>query len=103
MLAEAAEPLGGTIALDGLSGPLLAVPAVRRLVIALVERDAGELRWLLSTRAAGALPIASWMAYGLLDAPLGAADLRFTRGEAAAVAQARRCRSTRRGSTNSTG
>ena len=88
VLAEAAEPLGGTIALDGLSGPLLAAPAVRRLVIALVERDAGELRWLLSTRAAGALPIASWMAYGLLDAPLGAGDLRFTREEAAAVAHA---------------
>jgi LuxR family transcriptional regulator, maltose regulon positive regulatory protein len=87
-LAAPLAPLGGTISLDGLSAPLLADPALRRLLVALVENDANDVRWLLATRAAGGLPIASWMAYGLADAPLAAADLRFTRAEAAAVAQA---------------
>jgi LuxR family maltose regulon positive regulatory protein len=82
------EASSATIVLDGLSGPLLADPAVRRLLVALLGQDASDVRWLLATRTASGLPIASWMAYGLADAPLTAADLRFTREEAGAAARA---------------
>lgn len=57
------------------------------LVVSLIERTSGRLRWIIATRSDAGLPLASWLAYGRLDVPVGENDLRFTQDEALAAAQ----------------
>jgi LuxR family maltose regulon positive regulatory protein len=87
VLATALDAYGAIVVLDRLPAELIAQPALRRWFIALVER-CEEVRWYVVARAPGELPLASWMAYGFMDAPLGPAELAFTRDEAGAVARA---------------
>jgi DNA-binding NarL/FixJ family response regulator len=80
VLRWAREHLAGletTVVLDdlhhALSNPRL-VAFVRDLIDATVPR----LRWILVTRTADALPVARWMATGLMELPLDEDDLRVS-------------------------
>jgi len=55
-------------------------------VVECVERTIGRVQWILATRSAQGLPVASWIGYGHSDVPIGEDDLRFTRAEALAMA-----------------
>ena len=46
-----------------------------------IEAAPEQIRWLLATRDASALPVASWLAHNACDIPIGEDDLRFTFGE----------------------
>ena len=63
-------------------------PSVRNFIVALIERASGALRWLLLGRSALDLPMATWLAYGHADEPIGEDDLRIRSDEAAAIASA---------------
>jgi ATP/maltotriose-dependent transcriptional regulator MalT len=63
-------------------------PEIARFVAALVDLTKGGPRWLISTRNEQQLPLASWVAYGVADVPVGTGDLRFTVDEARASARA---------------
>lgn len=54
----------------------------------LIERSIPSLSWILSTRTDVGFPVATWMAYGNMDLPIGEDDLRFTLDEALATADA---------------
>ncbi len=77
----------GLVVLDGLSAAALRDRAVRRLLLALFERN-GPARWLVGARYLADLPVASWMSYDASDVPIGPADLAFTADEARQVALA---------------
>ena len=62
-------------------------PAVDRLVAELVDRAPERVRWVIATRSLGALPVASWLAYGTTELPVDEFDLRFTLEEAVAMAR----------------
>lgn len=64
-------------------------PEVSKFLSALVEMATGP-RWLISSRSTGNLPIASWLAYGVMDLTIDAVDLRFTLDEARENARATR-------------
>lgn len=51
-----------------------------------IDRSAGRTRWIVASRSALDLPVASWLAYEKADEPVSEADLRFTTGEALAAA-----------------
>jgi ATP/maltotriose-dependent transcriptional regulator MalT len=72
----------GAIVLDDLH-VAAGEPAIADLVSDLVERRATDSRWIIATRDPLALPIASWLAYGLCDMPIDETDLRLTANEAA--------------------
>ena len=63
-------------------------PSVRSFIVALVDRVHKGLRWLLLGRSALDLPVATWLAYGHADEPIGEDDLRIRPDEAASIAQA---------------
>lgn len=75
------------VIIDGLTAPMAEDRSVRDMLVALVEGSGSAVRWLLGARATGALPLASWMAYGLLDAPIGERDLALSLEEAERIAQ----------------
>jgi len=52
-----------------------------------VARTKGRISWFVTTRTDVDLPVATWMAYGVSDAPVGEDDLRFTPDEALAAAE----------------
>ncbi|HEY8314205.1 MAG TPA: LuxR C-terminal-related transcriptional regulator [Candidatus Baltobacteraceae bacterium] len=62
----------------------MAIAFLRRVI----EQTAGPWRWILASRSDLELPIASWMAYGLVDIPVTETDLRFSVEEALAAADA---------------
>ncbi len=74
------------VALDGLTRSVMADERVRELLATLI--GGSQVRWLVATRSAATLPIASWMAYETSGAPVGTAELAFTEEEAYEVAQA---------------
>jgi LuxR family maltose regulon positive regulatory protein len=86
-LSESVQSLDELIALDGLDAALLSDEAVLRCAIELVQRSGPKVRWLIATRAAGLLPVATWMGYGWMNAPVDERDLCFSRDEAVAVAR----------------
>ncbi len=57
-------------------------PQTMQLVTRLVERTPDRINWILAARADVGLPVATWMAYGRMDLPLGEEELRFTAQEA---------------------
>jgi ATP/maltotriose-dependent transcriptional regulator MalT len=57
------------------------------LVVTLVERSS-SVRWILGTRTAASLPVASWMAHDTTDVTMNSAELAFTEDEARRVAAA---------------
>ena len=61
-------------------------PNTVSLLVDLIERNGGRIRWIIATRSDAGLPIASWIGYGLMDLPVGEDDLRFTADEALATA-----------------
>jgi ATP/maltotriose-dependent transcriptional regulator MalT len=54
----------------------------------LVERTRERIHWTVASRSDAGLPVATWLAYGLMGAPIDQNDLRFTLDEALAAAQA---------------
>lgn len=91
--AAAADLLAGCLpagelllAVDGLTSAVLDDPAACGLLCELIERSGEHVRWLLAARSSGSLPLASWMAYGALEAPVDAADLALNEDEAHALA-----------------
>ena len=63
-------------------------PASIALLADLAERSAPRIKWIIAARSDVGLPVGSWIAYGLMDLPLGEEDLRFTTDEALAAADA---------------
>ena len=75
----------GTIVLDDLHIATAADPRVGPLLSALIEDSADDLRWIIASRSATDLPVASWIAYGTAQMPIEESDLRFTLDEAREV------------------
>ena len=84
-LEAAIDSTASTVAIDGLTRLCMRDEGVRDLLAALVAHSA--LRWLIVTRTALGLPVASWMAYDHCGVPVGTADLAFTEDEARQVAE----------------
>jgi LuxR family maltose regulon positive regulatory protein len=61
-------------------------PASIALLADLIERTSERIKWIVAARSDVGLPIASWIAYGRMDVPLGEEELRFTAEEALAAA-----------------
>ena len=82
-LAEHLRRTVCTIVLDDLH---YADPSAVALLVALIERTSDRIKWILASRSDAGIPIASWVAYGRMDLPVGEDDLRFTYDEALAAA-----------------
>ena len=67
---------------------ILEEQSVRDFIVSLIERAPASVRWILVSRSALDLPLATWLAYGHADAPAGEEDLRIRSSEAAAIARA---------------
>ena len=63
-------------------------PQAMRFIVSLVERTCRAVRWVIVTRTEAALPVASWVAYGTMELPIGDRELRFTVDEACGAAEA---------------
>lgn len=64
-------------------------PASIALLADVIERTGEHIKWIIAARSDVGLPVATWIAYGRMDIPIGEDDLRFTTSEAlAAAAQA---------------
>lgn len=61
-------------------------PASIALLADLIERTGERIRWIIAARSDVGLPVATWIAYGRMDLPVGEEDLRFTIQEALAAA-----------------
>jgi LuxR family maltose regulon positive regulatory protein len=61
-------------------------PASIALLADLIERTGDRIRWIIAARTDAGLPVATWVAYGRMDYPIGEDDLRFTTDEALATA-----------------
>lgn len=83
--AEHLHGVSGTIVLDDLHYASTD-PACIALIADLVERTSERLRWIIAARSDLGLPVATWVAYGRMDIPIGEDDLRFTTEEALAAA-----------------
>lgn len=77
----------GTIVVDDLHFAA-ADPQSIAFLAELVERTRERIHWIVASRSDAGLPVATWLAYGLMDAPIDQSDLRFTLDEALAAAQA---------------
>jgi LuxR family maltose regulon positive regulatory protein len=51
-----------------------------------IERTGERISWIIAARTDMGLPVATWVAYGRMDFPVGEDDLRFTQEEALAAA-----------------
>ncbi len=61
-------------------------PASIALLADLIERTTDRIRWIIAARSDVGLPVATWIAYGRMDYPIGEDDLRFTTDEALVTA-----------------
>lgn len=61
-------------------------PASIALLADVIERTGETIKWIIAARSDVGLPVATWIAYGRMDIPLGEDELRFTTGEALAAA-----------------
>lgn len=77
----------GTIVVDDLHHAA-ADPDSLAFLASLVERTVDRITWILASRSDAGLPVATWLAYGRMDLPVDAYDLRFTLDEAMAAARA---------------
>jgi ATP/maltotriose-dependent transcriptional regulator MalT len=60
--------------------------AASSLLATLIARSSDALRWIVASRTALHLPIATWLACGESTLPVGEDDLRFERDEARELA-----------------
>lgn len=74
-----------TIVIDDLHYAAEDVAAIAFLAD-VIERTGDRISWIIASRTDGGLPVASWVAYGRMDFPIGEDDLRFTAEEALAAA-----------------
>ncbi|MEO6912650.1 MAG: hypothetical protein ABI182_01340, partial [Candidatus Baltobacteraceae bacterium] len=65
-------------------------PEITKFIVSLAERTKGRVKWVIASRTALDLPVASWMAYGDTNLSIDEIDLRFTIDEARATAKAAR-------------
>ncbi len=79
-IAGLLEGYDGIVAVDDLHHALADTNSVRFLVD-LIDATKPRVQWLLSTRSASALPIATWLAYGDLEFVVDEKALAFTRQE----------------------
>lgn len=63
-------------------------PQICSFIVELIAQSGNHLRWIIATRSAAALPVASWIAYGVAEAVVDRDDLRLTLEEARSVAAA---------------
>ncbi len=63
-------------------------PRVAEMLLEVVDRTHGDVRWFFAARDPQMFPVATWLAYGATDVPIDEADLRLTIDEAAAAARA---------------
>jgi ATP/maltotriose-dependent transcriptional regulator MalT len=70
----------GTVVIDDFHEAI--DPDVSKFVAEIVERTEETTRWLIVTRETLQLPIATWFAYGRIDAPVDEGDLKITLEEA---------------------
>lgn len=84
--AEHLKDIRGTIVIDDLHFAA-ADPASIALIADLIERTTDRIRWITAARSDVGLPIATWIAYGRMDIPVGEDDLRFTTDEAIAASE----------------
>lgn len=77
----------GTIVVDDLHFAA-ADPASIAFLTGLIDRTIERIHWILASRSDAGLPVATWLAYGRMDLPIDANDLRFSLEEAIAAAQA---------------
>ena len=61
-------------------------PASIALLADLIERTTDRIQWIIAARTDVGLPVATWIAYGRMDYPIGEDDLRFTTDEALVTA-----------------
>jgi LuxR family maltose regulon positive regulatory protein len=61
-------------------------PASIALLADVIERTGEHIRWIIAARSDVGLPVATWIAYGRMDLPVGEDELRFTIDEALAAA-----------------
>jgi ATP/maltotriose-dependent transcriptional regulator MalT len=85
--AEQISRASCTIVIDDLHHAV-ADAACTELIVRLIQATTGSVKWILSTRSDTGLPVASWIAYGMLDVLIGEDELRFDAGEASALAEA---------------
>jgi LuxR family maltose regulon positive regulatory protein len=80
------EDCSRTVVIDDLH-LILEQQSLRDFIVSLIERAPPSVRWILVTRSALDLPLATWLAYGHADEPAGEEDLRIRSSEAAAIAR----------------
>jgi LuxR family maltose regulon positive regulatory protein len=85
--AAGLEDCSRTVVIDDLH-LILEEQSVRDFIVSLIERAPASVRWILVSRSALDLPLATWLAYGHADEPAGEEDLRIRPSEAAAIARA---------------
>ncbi len=83
--AEHLKTVSCTIAIDDLHFASVD-PASIALLADLIERTSEHLKWIIAARSDVGLPVGTWIAYGRMDIAVGEEELRFTTGEALAVA-----------------
>jgi ATP/maltotriose-dependent transcriptional regulator MalT len=84
--AEHLKDVRCTIVIDDLHFAA-ADPASIALIADAIERTSGRIRWIIAARSDVGLPVATWVAYGRMDIPIGEDDLRFTTEEALTAAE----------------
>lgn len=83
--AEHLKDTSCTIAIDDLHF-VATEPASIALLADVIERTSERIRWIIAARSDAGLPVATWIAYGRMDIPVGEDELRFTTDEALATA-----------------
>lgn len=84
-LAEHLKLASGAIAIDDLHFAA-GDPSTMAFVSYLMERTSDRIRWIVASRSDGGLPVATWLAYGRMERPIDADDLRLTLDEAVEAA-----------------
>jgi ATP/maltotriose-dependent transcriptional regulator MalT len=85
-LVEHLKGVRTVIAIDDLHYAA-ADPASIALLADLIERSDDRIKWIIAARSDAGLPVATWIAYGRMDIPIGEDDLRFTTDEALSAAE----------------
>ncbi len=81
---EHTKGMSGTIVIDDLH---YATDVASVAFLAdVIERTGERISWIIAARTDMGLPVATWVAYGRMDFPVGEDDLRFTPEEALAAA-----------------
>jgi DNA-binding CsgD family transcriptional regulator/tetratricopeptide (TPR) repeat protein len=81
---EHLKDAAATIAVDDLH---FAAGQATAFLVDLIERTCDRTGWIVASRTDAGLPVATWLAYQRMDAPVGENELRFTFEEAWDAAQ----------------